>query len=259
MQRTEPYGFIQPEKAGQIVKMQKGQNISGYPIGILYIEDVWYPMLPGNVVNGYTFPFPVRLKAVHGLTVQKLFTMDPSVKAGVLEAVKELEQEGVRAISSACGFFGNYQTAAAAASEVPVALSSLLQVPWILSTMRPDQKIGVLTADASSITPYLLEQCGIDSPERLVIRDLRHAEEFSCILEGRGTFDNLKVMKEVVREAQIALQTAPEIGAILLECSDMPPYAYAVAAAVKKPVFDFTTLIRWLYHAVAQVPYSGFI
>ncbi|HCM23723.1 MAG TPA: arylsulfatase, partial [Ruminococcaceae bacterium] len=54
MQRTEPYGFIQPEKAGQIVKMQKGQNISGYPIGILYIEDVWYPMLPGNVVNGYT-------------------------------------------------------------------------------------------------------------------------------------------------------------------------------------------------------------
>lgn len=259
MRETEPYGYFGPENANRTVAMQKGQNISGYPIGILYIEDVWYPMVPGNIVNGYTFPFPVCLKAVEGLTVKKLFTMDPSVESAVLQAVRELECEGVRAVSSACGFFGNYQKIAAADSSVPVALSSLLQVPWILSTLRPGQSLGILTADASSLTPYLLEQCGVQETERLVIRDLRHAPEFSCILEGRGSFDNGKVRQEVVAEALEAVRFCPEIGAILLECSDMPPYAWAVADAVRRPVFDFTTLIRWLYHAVAQTPYHGFI
>ncbi|MCI1956655.1 MAG: aspartate/glutamate racemase family protein [Oscillospiraceae bacterium] len=259
MQGTEPYGYFGPGNADRTVTMRKGQNISGYPVGILYIEDIWYPLVPGNIVNGYTFPFPVRLKGVKGLTIQKLFTMDPSVESAVLRAVWELEGEGVRAISGACGFFGNYQKVAAAGSSVPVALSSLIQVPWIFSTLRPDQSLAVLTADASSITPYLLEQCGVRETERLVIRDLRHAPEFSCILEGRGSFDNGKVRKEVVAAALDAVRLRPEIGAILLECSDMPPYAWAVADAVRRPVFDFTTLIRWLYCAVAQTPYRGFV
>ena len=101
-----------------------------------------------------------------------------------------MEQEGVRAISAACGFFGHFHTQLAEAMDLPVALSSLVQVPWILTTLKRTQKIGVLTANASAISPGLLKSCCIQDPGRLVIRDLRHEPHFSAIMEDRGSFDN---------------------------------------------------------------------
>ncbi|GAH16512.1 unnamed protein product, partial [marine sediment metagenome] len=166
---------------------------------------------------------------------------------------------GIRALCSACGFFGNFHRQVAEALDIPVALSSLVQIPWIKSVIKPYQKIGILTADASSLTDQLLKNCFIEDPGLLVVKDLRHAPEFSAILEYRGQFDNGKVRDEVVGAALELLESNEDIGAILLECSDMPPYAYAVQRAVQLPVFDFITLIRWLHNATTQKPYSGHI
>jgi hypothetical protein len=63
----------------------------------------------------------------------------------------------------------------------------------------------------------------------------------------------------VVNAALDMLEEADDIGAILLECSDMPPYAAAVQEATQLPVFDFITLIKWLHNATTQKPYSGWI
>jgi len=257
MEKTTPYGYLLPENRDCIIQMKKGQNIAGYPIGILYIDDVWYPMLPGNIVNGCTFDFPVRLRAVEGLTVPDLFNTRGHVQEAVIKAADKLVMEGCRAVAGACGFFGNYQEVLARRLDVPVALSSLMQINSILPLLKPDQKLGVLTADASSLSDALLAQCGVWDRSRLVICDLRHEPEFSCILEGRGSFDNGKVEREVVSKARSCMEE--NVGAILLECSDMPPYAWAVQAACGVPVFDFTTLIRWLKNAVTQQPYRGFI
>ena len=255
------YGYMSEASDSVIVQMKKGQNIAGFPIGIIYIEDVFYPMLPGNIVNGYTFDFPVRLKAVEGLNCPDLFDAASGVREKVLDACLKLQNEGVRAISGACGFFGNYQADMAEALDIPVALSSLVQLPWIASLLKKDQTIGVLTAQKDSFTDALLDSCGIDksTKKRLIVEDLGHEKEFSCITEGRGCFDNAAVRNEVVGKALKILEQAPNTGAILLECSDMPPYAYAVQAATRLPVFDFTTLIRWLHNAVTQTPYHGFI
>ena len=255
------YGYLTPQTDSVIVQMKQGQNIAGFPIGIIYIEDVFYPMLPGNIVNGYTFDFPVRLKAVEGLNCPDLFGTASGVREKVLAACRQLEHEGVRAISGACGFFGNYQTDMAEALNVPVALSSLVQLPWIATLLKKDQTIGVLTAQKDSFTDALLDSCGIsvELRKRLIVNDLGHENQFSCIPEGRGNFDNGIVRQEVVGKAIEIIKKAPQTGAILLECSDMPPYAYAVQAATGLPVFDFTTLIRWLHSSVAQSPYDGFI
>ena len=51
----------------------------------------------------------------------------------------------------------------------------------------------------------------------------------------------------------------PEIGAVLLECSDMPPYAWAIQNAVRRPVFDFISLINWVFRGVVRQPLAGVI
>lgn len=261
MDKKIQYGYLTAENNGVTVKMKKGQNIAGFPIGILYIDEVYYPMLPGNIVNGYTFPFPVRLMPVEGLDIPNLFHTTDKVFPKILEASEKLRNEGVRAISAACGFFGNYQMKLAEAMDIPVAISSLIQLPWIAALLKRDQPIGVLTADKSSLSDHLLTNCtvGEELKKRLIIKDLRHEKEFSCILEGRGEFNNGIVENEVVSKALEIVEEYPDTGAILLECSDMPPYAFAVQAAVHLPVFDFTTLIKWLHNSVCQYPYHGFI
>lgn len=253
------YGYFTPFQKEQKINMLPNQNIAGFPIGILYIEDVWYPMVPGNVVNGYTFDFPVRYKAVKGLNVPDLFNMAPSAEEAILNTARQLQNEGVRAISGACGFFGNYQKILSEKIDIPVAVSSLVQIPWITTLLKSNQKIGILTADKSSFTRHLTESCGVTDDSRFVVYDMRHSKEFSCVIEQRGEWDNAEAEEEIVSQALKMVEENDNIGAILLECSDMPPYAYAVQAATKLPVFDFTTLIRWMYNATAQKPYCGFI
>lgn len=254
------YGFISREPAEkQMVSMVKGQNFAGYGVGILHLDNVWYAMVPGNVQNAWTYSYPVRYKAVTGLDTPTLHSGNEECYQGILKAAKELEKEGCRAISAACGFFGHFQERLSNDMNIPVAVSSLVQVPWIRTIIRSDQKIGILTANASALGEQIYRSCGIGETGDLVVADLRHGENFSVIMEDRGPLDNAGVRREVVNAARKLTEEYPDIGAILLECSDMPPYASAVQAEVKLPVFDFITLINWLQNAVMQRPYDGWI
>lgn len=258
--RCNTYGYYAPGSDDVTVTMRKGQNIAGYSVGIVYLDDVWYPLIPGNVVNACTYDFPVRLKAVPNLDNQRLFRADPTIADDLVAVARHLvEKEGCRAICSACGFFGNFHKHVADAVDVPVALSSLVQIPWIKATLKKNQKIGVLTANAESVTPSLLENCGIEDQDCLVLKDTLQTKHFSAVVTMTGSFDNGIAKSEVVQCAQELVAENPDIGAILLECSDMPPYASYIQRAVGLPVFDFITLIRWLHNATMQRPYQGFI
>ncbi|MCB0883905.1 MAG: aspartate/glutamate racemase family protein, partial [Propionibacteriaceae bacterium] len=110
----------------------------------------------------------------------------------------------------------------------------------------------------SSLDDEIWASCGVSDTSDLVIGGLQNEPEFSCIIEGRGSFDNDGVQNEVVSLAK-RLCEDDQVGAVLLECSDLPPYAAAIQSAVGRPVFDFTTLIKWLHNAVAQKPYGGWV
>ena len=170
-----------------------------------------------------------------------------------------IQKEGIRCLSSGCGFFGNFQKEVSAALDIPVALSPLVMIPWIETMIKPNQKIGVLTANAGALTDKLLNSCGVKNRDRLIIRDLYNEPEFSCIMTYRGVFDNDGVEKEVVGKAMEIMAEDEEIGAFLLECSDMPPYAHAVQSATQRPVFDFISMINFMKMSVTQKPYSGWI
>lgn len=254
------YGYLRPENDGGFYKGIQWQQVAGYSVGIVYIENVNYPLMPGNVVNAYTYDFPVRMKAVPNLTNDRLFNNDVTIADDIIATAKSMvENDGVRAICSACGFFGNFQKQVREALDVPVAMSSLVQLPLIQSLIKPGQKIGIITANGESLTDELLESCGVTKTDNLVIKDALQTEEFATVVNMRGYWDNTIAREEIVNLAKELVAENEDLGAILLECSDMPPYAAAIQEATQLPVFDFITLIKWLNSAVAQKPYSGWI
>jgi len=201
------------------------------------------------------------MKAVEGLNAFQLFDNDRSVVGGLISTAEYLVKNGCRSIIGACGFFGNYQREVADAVPVPVALSSMCQVAWVLSTLKKDQKVAVMSANGDNITQNIMDACGIREPERLIINSMRWAEHFSGIVqEDRGdAFENGEVRREVVEAALDLIEKNPDIGAFVLECSDMPPYAADIQRAVRLPVFDFITMANWLHNATHQTPFRGWM
>jgi Asp/Glu/hydantoin racemase len=54
--------------------------------------------------------------------------------------------------------------------------------------------------------------------------------------------------QDVVGAGRDLVANNPDIGAIVLECTNMPPYAAALQAAVGIPVYDIYSMITW-FHA----------
>ncbi|HEY52434.1 MAG TPA: aspartate/glutamate racemase family protein, partial [Caldilineae bacterium] len=200
------------------------QSIAGHAIGIVVLE-TWYPLLPGNVANATTFDFPVRYKILREATVERILRADPLLLDMIIEAGHEFEQEGVRAMVGACGYFANYQREVAAALDIPVFLSSLLQAPMIYRALKPEQQVGILFANAKAVEQTMLEACGITSDMPVAYLGMEEQPEFRNILEYGGQFHYDKFEAEVVSRARQLVAENPNVGAILLECSDLPPFA----------------------------------
>lgn len=247
---------ILTEEARQGTFTVPAHYTSGEAIGIITV-DLAYPKLPGNVANATTFPFPVRYHKVE-FAIERLFAGDPTLVDVVVGAARELERLGCRAIVGACGFFAHFQQQVAAAVNVPVFLSSLAQVPTVRLCLKPQQRIAVLAADAPSITPKLLAGVGAQLDD-LVVCNVGDLESFAPIRWDGTTLDNGALTADLQRLAQEVVSAHPEVGAFLLECSDLPPYAADIQAVTGLPVFDFITLIKWVHTAVVQQPYYGWL
>lgn len=244
----------------------KGQDVVlGTAIGIISPDGWWYPMIPGDVNNATTFNFPVSYKRVHveGGSMSKLISTerDPIFLEQTIEAGKELvEKDGCRAIVGCCGYHALYQTEVAAALNVPTFLSSLMQIPVILHALNPRQKVGIICADGPVLSSGpTLKEAGVDDLSRVVIAGIENLPEMRNMLPGTGHLNPGKLEKEVVALVKQTVNEHSDIGAILLECSALPPYAWAIQDAVRLPVFDFVTMINWVYSALIRRPFSGYM
>lgn len=236
----------------------KKQSWYGESIGIL-ILDAAYPCIPGNVGNASTFPFPVRYKVVKEASIERLLKQkDITLLEPFIDAAIELQEEGVKAITGACGFMALFQREVSDAVDVPVFLSSLLQIPFIYQIKK--QKIGIITADSKSLTPEHFISVGVNKEIPLLIGGMEDQKEFrEAILEEKGTLDSDLIEREVVGVAKKLITENPDIGALVLECSDLPPYAHAIQKEVNLPIFDFTTMIQYVHTALVRKEFQGFM
>jgi hypothetical protein len=250
---------ITPE--AERLKAQRGQVGYGFSIGVLML-DCNIPFVPGDVGNASTYDFPVQYLLVPGATGDAVITrQDPALTPRFVEGAQQLIGQGVRAITGDCAYMGAYQRDVADAVDVPVFMSSLMQVPLALSMLRSDQKLAVLVANGATVGDRLLEPVGIVGGvrERCVFRGLEDKEHFrSVFLDEVGEIDVGRTEEEVVHTAAEVLADEPSVAAFLFECSDLPPYSAAVQRATGLPVFDWIGFINYVHHAVVRRPYDGF-
>lgn len=243
--------------------VRPGKTTYGHTIGIIMQHD-GLVRLPGDVGNLTTYAFPVTFRAVPD------FPMEAMQTRGLLDyadcfvaAARDLEALGCTAIAAGCGFLALLQPALAAAVSVPIFASALIQVPLVHAMLPPSRKVGIITAGAANLTEAHFNAVGWSArqiPVSVIGIEEDEARDFSrenlrLVADDAAMVARLEA--SMVRLARKLVARDPAVGALVFECTNMPPYADAVQRAVDLPVFDIVTLINMVHEAVARRPYHG--
>ncbi len=225
--------------------LQGGFNICDVPIGVISLES-YFPKPNGHIKHPACFDFPILYKTVKGATIDRLIReRDPELLKPFIEAAQELEREGVKAITGSCGFLALHQKALADAVNIPVFMSSLIQVPLVSRMLRSDQKVGVVVANSEALTTDHLTGVGIGD-EPIVVAGMQEQKQFSdVILQAKyNDLDMALFEQELCTVVEDMLRANPDVGSIVLECTDLSHFAPALQKRFALPVFDLTSLTR---------------
>ena len=225
-----------------------GKAVYGVPLGILMLE-ARFPRIPGDMGNGTTWPFPVMYRVVRGASPEKVVLNGADgLMQDFLDAAVDLVRLGAEAITTNCGFLSLFQKELAAHVGVPVATSSLMQVPWVQAMLPPGKRVGIVTVSGSTLTPRHLEASGV--PLDIPVAGTENGREFFRVLIKAEKDDmDVDLAEQDILEAGRDLVTRhPDVGAIVLECTNMPPYAAALRRQVGLPVYDIYSMVNY-FHA----------
>lgn len=232
-----------------------GKAVYGAPLGVLMLE-ARFPRILGDMGNAATWPFPVLYKVVSGASPEKVVLKGAAgLLPDFIAAAQELVRLGAEVITTNCGFLSLFQRELAAAINVPVATSSLMQVPWVQATLPPGKRVGLVTVSAATLTPQHLTAVGVaaDTP----VTGTENGREFFRVLikAEKEEMDVDLAAQDVVEAALRLIREHPEVGAIVLECTNMPPYAASVQAATGLPVYDIYSMITWFHAGLRPRPF----
>ena len=233
--------------------MKGGYTNYGESIGILML-DTRFPRLPGDIGNARTYDFPVRYRIVKNAFTERIMGHSPDAElvAHFIEAAQELEAEGVKAITTSCGFLAPFQKHLVEAVDIPVFASSLLQAPLIHVMIGSDRTIGIFTEREAFMNDDHFKGVGWSSETIPVfIKGMKPDTVFPKVYIGNGNELDTEVLKaEMEAMTREFMVECPDAGAILFECTNMSPFSSHVQAIPGLPVFDINTLILWVHRSV---------
>lgn len=254
----------------------------GEAIGIIAAKDWYSAIVKGHHTYASTYDFPIRIKFIENYWIkpEKSSDLPEANLLAYIKCAKDLEEEGVRAITLDCGLTGGIQEELANAVDVPVFSSNLLIVPLVLKMLGKGKQVGILTDTSAYLLRdnyKVLRGCGIhpESP-RIVIKGMIQSDyrdiwitqyyseqkeelkkEFEDWkmgpIEEIGEFDLSKVEEAIVSVAKKMVSENPNIGAIVLECTEMPLYAKAIREETGLLVFDSVSLVKYIHLATIGV------
>jgi Asp/Glu/hydantoin racemase len=227
-----------------------GKSVYGAALGVLML-DARFPRIPGDMGNAGTWPFPVLYKVVRGASPDHVVRRNAEGTLPLfIDAAHELVDIGAEGITTNCGFLALFQQELQEAVPVPVLTSSLLQIALVARTLPPGKRVGVVTISARTLTARHLEAAGAPADTPIVGTD--DGVEFSRVILGNELRLDRSAAEQDVVNAALALREAyPDVGAIVLECTNMCPYAASVLRATGLPVYDIYSLVRWFQLGLA--------
>jgi len=234
-------------------------------VGILQLP-ANIPMLPGDMGNPTTFDFPVLYELIEEIDPFWVLADKPHpvVMKKVIAACKRLTMQGVTTIIGNCGFFANYQPEVAESLDPGVQFfnGSLMQVPMLLISVGSNKKVGVLTANKELLMPSpAFKNVGATAEDmkRVVVYGNENGKEMKKVTGETGRFNPKALEKELVDLAKKMIKEHPDVGAVVLECTEFPPYAHAIQNAIRRNVWDFVTMTNLMHAGAMRKPYIGWI
>lgn len=225
----------------------------GYDLGALVMKS-WVPKPPGHISCSANYKYPVYYYPVDKTSNQNIHCGSTDIIPNIINAIYELKKIGCRAVFTSCGYFGHYQRQIADVAVMPAYLSSICLIPFILNLIGKKRNIAVICYNKERLTQSLFEACGVNHEmmEKCYIYDIIGQPELGKIITDCGEYDISKAREEVVSVAVGAVDDHPDIGAFLLECTDLPPHSYAIQEATNMPVFDATIMIKFIQELVCE-------
>lgn len=221
-----------------------GKTLYGARVGILMLE-TRFPRVPGDMGNAQTWPFPVLYKVVPGASPRRVVCeRAEGLLDEFLAAAAELVRLGADGITTTCGFLSLYQREIAAHVGVPVATSSLLQIPFIERVLPPGKRVGILTVSAANLSGEHLRAAGAN-PETPVVGTDDGSEFSRVMINDEERLDLAAAERDILAAGDSLVASHDGIGAVLLECTNMVPYARALAQHLRLPVFSIYTFVTW--------------
>lgn len=233
-----------------------GQTVYGIPIGIILL-DTKFPRVKGDIGNSTTFQFPIMYQIVKGANSQRVINGDKTLLEPFIKAAKYLEKQGVKAITTSCGFLALFQKEMAQSVNIPIFTSSLLQVPLVSNLIGRGKKVGILTANSDYLTEKHFSAVGWSTRDfNVVIYGMQNFSNFyESFVLNKSVLDEELVSSEMITVSKLMIEQHPEIGAFVFECTNMPPYAKAVQQVTGRPVFDIVTLTNFVNNTVEGKEY----
>lgn len=229
-----------------------GKSIYGASVGILML-DAKFPRIHGDMGNAQTWPFPVLYRIVRGATPDIVVRQGAEGQLGAfIDTARELVQDGADGITTNCGFLSLFQEQLAEALSVPVVTSSLMQVAQVNSILPKGRRAGLLTISGSTLTAEHLAKANV--PAKTPIGTTEGGREFTRVILGNEDRLDVGVARSDNVNAALALQAKnPELGAIVLECTNMCTYAADIERATGLPTFSMVDLVVWFQRGLSPV------
>lgn len=230
-------------------------TVSGTSIGIIVL-DTGFERVPGDIAHTGTWPFPVQFRIVRGVEPTDVIGGDPVASINAFkDTIDDLVAHGASGIATSCGFLAAVQHELAEYSPVPFMSSPLLQVPMIARTLPRGRKVGLITSDSGALDSRHFRGAGVDfEPPIVSLRD--DGPIRNTMRENTAAPDRDELEADALETVNRLVGKHPEVGAIVLECANLPPYSAAIARASGRPVFDVVTLVHWLHSGVTPIHYS---
>ncbi|MEO1677223.1 MAG: aspartate/glutamate racemase family protein [Pseudomonadota bacterium] len=226
-----------------------GKAVYGAHLGILML-DARFPRIPGDMGNAATWPFPVHYRVVRAATPDLVVRRGAEGTLGAfIDAARHLVADGADGITTNCGFLSLFQAELADALPVPVLTSSLCQVAFVERFLPAGRRVGVLTISGSTLTAAHLDAAGV--PAGVPVGSTEGGHFTEAILGNALTLDVERARAENVAAAEALVAAHPDIGGLVLECTNMTPYAADMAAAIGLPVWSMYELTCWFQGGLA--------